>query len=910
MLFILYIATTWRLSKIMSELPNIDIDSLETQEWLESMESVLENEGPERAHYLLEKLIDHARRSGTHLPFEAKTAYVNTIPTSQEPKMPGDQSVEARIRAAIRWNALMLVLRASKKDLELGGHIGSFASSAMLYDVGFNHFFKAPTDAHGGDLIFSQGHISPGIYSRAFIEGRLTEDQMNNFRQECDGKGLSSYPHPHLMKDFWQFPTVSMGLGPLQAIYTARYLKYLTDRGIKDCSAQRVYCYLGDGETDEPESLGAIGLASREGLDNLCFVINCNLQRLDGPVRGNGKIIQELEGTFRGAGWEVVKVIWGSYWDALIARDTSGKLLQLMSETVDGEYQNCKAKGGKYTRENFFNKYPETAALVANMSDEDIYRLNRGGHDPVKVFAAYQKAMETKGRPTVILAKTVKGFGLGASGEALNIAHNVKKMDVDSIKQYRDRFNIPVADADIAELPYFKFAEDSVEYKYMKERREALGGSLPQRRVQAEEQLEMPELKAFDAILKGSGEREVSSTMTFVRVLNAVLKDKKIGKRVVPIIPDEARTFGMEGLFRQVGIYANEGQKYVPQDADQVAYYREDKKGQVLQEGINELGAMASWVAAGTSYSTCNATTIPFYIYYSMFGFQRVGDLAWAAGDSQARGFLLGATAGRTTLNGEGLQHQDGHSHVQANLIPNCVTYDPTYGYEVAVIVQDGLRRMYGENENVFYYMTLMNENYQHPAMPTGAEGEQVAKDIIKGIYKLERVEAKKAAANVQLMGSGTILNEVRKAAQILSDDYNVSSDVYSVTSFNELAREGQEVARWNMLNPEAEAKSAHISSIITKDAGPAIAATDYIKGYSDQVRAFIETEYRCLGTDGFGRSDSRANLRTHFEVNAAYVVVASLYELANRGEVERKVVTEAIKRFNIDTNKLNPLYA
>ena len=664
---------------------------------------------------------------------------------------------------------------------------------------------------------------------------------------------------------------------------------------------------MGDGECDEPESLGAIGLASREGLDNLTFVINCNLQRLDGPVRGNGKIIQELEGTFRGAGWEVVKVIWGSYWDELLARDKSGKLIQLMGETVDGEYQNCKAKGGKYTRENFFNKYPETAALVANMSDDDIWRLNRGGHDPVKVFAAYQKAKETKGRPTVILAKTVKGFGLGASGEALNIAHNVKKMDVDSLKVFRDRFNIPIADEKIEELPYFKFPEDSEEMKYLRERRESLGGYLPSRREQADEQLEVPELKAFDAILKGSGDRSVSSTMTFVRVLNALLKDKKIGKRIVPIIPDEARTFGMEGLFRQVGIYANEGQKYVPQDADQVAYYREDKKGQVLQEGINELGAMASWVAAGTSYSTCNATTIPFYIYYSMFGFQRVGDLTWAAGDSQARGFLLGATAGRTTLNGEGLQHQDGHSHVQANLIPNCVTYDPTYGYEVAVIVQDGLRRMYGNNENVFYYLTLMNENYQHPAMP---EGDDVADQIIKGIYKLERVENKKTKTNVQLMGSGTILNEVRKAAQILCDDYNVSSDVYSVTSFNELAREGQEVARWNMLNPEADQKTAYIGQVITKDAGPAISATDYVKNYSDQVRAFIDTDYRCLGTDGFGRSDSRENLRTHFEVNAAYIVVASLYELAQRGDFDKKDVAEAIKRFDINVEKLNPLYA
>jgi len=891
----------------MSDIENIDIDSMETQEWIESMQSVLENEGPERAHFLLEKLIDNARRSGTHLPFDAKTAYVNTILPGDEPYMPADQDIEKRIRRAIRWNALVVVLRANKKDLELGGHIGSFASSGTLYDVGFNHFFRAASEVDGGDFIFSQGHIAPGIYSRAFVEGRITEERMNNYRQECDGQGLSSYPHPHLMKDFWQFPTVSMGLGPLQAIYTARFLKYLTDRGIKDCSGQRVYCYLGDGETDEPESLGAIGLATREGLDNLCFVVNCNLQRLDGPVRGNGKIIQELEGTFRGAGWEVVKVIWGRYWDALIAKDTSGKLLQLMNETVDGEFQNCKAKGGAYTREHFFGKYPETAALVANMTDEEIYRLNRGGHDPIKVHAAYKRAMDTKGRPTVILAKTVKGFGLGANGEALNIAHNVKKMDVEGVKYYRDRFSIPVSDADIEDLPYYKFPEDSVEFKYMKARREALGGSLPARRVQADEQLEMPELKIFDSILKGSGEREVSSTMTFVRVLNALLKDKKIGKRIVPIIPDEARTFGMEGLFRQVGIYASEGQKYIPQDADQVAYYREDKQGQVLQEGINELGAMASWVAAGTSYSTCNTPMIPFYVYYSMFGFQRVGDLAWAAGDSQARGFLLGATAGRTTLNGEGLQHQDGHSHVQANLIPNCVTYDPTYGYEISVIVQDGLRRMYGENENVFYYLTLMNENYKHPAMP---EGDDVAAQIIKGIYKFETVEAKKSKLNVQLMGSGTILESVREAAQILAADYGVSSDVYSVTSYNELAREGQDVIRWNMLHPEAEQKVPYISTVITPENGPAVSATDYVKGYSDQVRAFIDTDYRCLGTDGFGRSDSRANLRTHFEVNASYIVVASLFELANRGDVKKSVVTEAIKRFNIDVDKLNPLYA
>ncbi|TKB47072.1 pyruvate dehydrogenase (acetyl-transferring), homodimeric type [Thalassotalea mangrovi] len=890
----------------MSEILNHDIDPQETQEWLESMEAVLEQEGPERAHQLLETLIDRARRGGTHLPFDATTAYVNTIPAGQEPNMPGDQTMESRIRAAIRWNALMMVLRASKKDLELGGHISSFASSAMLYDVGFNHFFKAANENDGGDFIFAQGHISPGIYSRAFMEGRLSEVQLDKFRQECDGDGLSSYPHPHLMPDFWQFPTVSMGLGPLQAIYTARFLKYLTDRGIKDCSNQRVYCYLGDGECDEPESLGAIGLAAREGLDNLCFVINCNLQRLDGPVRGNGKIIQELEGTFRGAGWEVIKVIWGSYWDPLLARDTSGKLLQLMNETVDGEYQNCKAKGGKYTREHFFNKYPETQAMVANMSDDDIWRLNRGGHDPVKVYAAYDKAQNTKGRPSVILAKTVKGYGMGDAGEGLNIAHQVKKMGMDAVKHYRDRFNVPIADGDLENLPYFRFPEDSPEMQYMLERRQALGGFTPARREKDDEDIVVPELKAFDAVLKGSGERTISTTMAFVRVLNSIIKDKKVGKRVVPIIPDEARTFGMEGLFRQVGIYAHEGQKYVPQDADQVAYYREDKKGQVLQEGINELGAMASWVASGTSYSTCNATTIPFYIYYSMFGFQRVGDLAWAAGDSQAKGFLLGATAGRTTLNGEGLQHQDGHSHVQANLIPNCVTYDPTYGYEVAVVVQDGMRRMYENDENIFYYITLMNENYQHPEMPEGAE-----EGIIKGIYQLDRVEPQgKAKANVQLMGSGTILLQVREAARILAEDYGVSSDVFSVTSYNELAREGNEVVRWNMLHPEAEAKVPYISQVIKAENGPAISATDYVKAYSDQVRAFIKTDYRVLGTDGFGRSDSRANLRHHFEVDHKYVVVAALYELAQRGDIDASVVKEAIDKFAINPEKLNPLYA
>ncbi|WP_416306101.1 pyruvate dehydrogenase (acetyl-transferring), homodimeric type [Neptunicella sp. SCSIO 80796] len=890
----------------MSEMMQPDLDQQETQEWLDALEAVLEEEGPERAHFLLESLIEKGRRSGAHLPYTATTAYINTIPAGQEPTMPGDQTIEAKIRNAIRWNAMMMVVRGSKKDLDLGGHISSFASSAMLYDVGFNHFFRAANDKDGGDFLFVQGHVSPGIYSRAYIEGRLSDEQLDGFRQEVDGKGLSSYPHPRLMPDFWQFPTVSMGLGPMQAIYLARYLKYLTNRGLKDCSEQRVWCFLGDGEVDEPESLGAIGLASREGLDNLTFVVNCNLQRLDGPVRGNGKIIQELEGNFRGAGWEVIKVIWGRYWDPLLARDTKGKLLDIMNETVDGEYQNYKAKGGAYTRENFFGKYPETKEMVANMSDEDIWRLNRGGHDPVKVYAAYKRAVETKGRPQVILAKTVKGYGMGAAGEGKNIAHNVKKMDLEAVREYRDRFNIPIDDDKLADLPYFKFDEDSQEMKYLRARREALFGYLPARLPKSSEELPAPPLKAFEAITKGSGEREISTTMAFVRVLTAMLKDKQVGSRVVPIIPDEARTFGMEGLFRQVGIYSNHGQKYVPQDADQVAYYREDKKGQVLQEGINELGAMASWLAAGTSYSTNDLPMIPVYIYYSMFGFQRVGDLAWAAGDSMARGFLVGGTAGRTTLNGEGLQHQDGQSHTQAGLIPNCVTYDPTYGYEVAVIVQDGMRRMFQEQEDVFYYLTVMNENYVQPALPEGAE-----EGIVKGIYKLESVKATKAKANVKLLGSGTILLQVREAAQLLSKDFNIASDVFSVTSFNELAREGLDCERSNMLNPSKKERIPYVTSVLDKAVkGPTIAATDYVKGYVDQIRAFVPGPYKVLGTDGFGRSDSRANLRHHFEVDAKFIVVASLYELAKAGELDKKVVTDAIKKYAIDSDKLNPLYA
>ncbi len=887
----------------MSDNQKHDVDPQETGEWLDALEAVLEEEGPERAHYLLEKMIEKTRRSGGHLPFNATTAYINTIPPGQEPHMPGDMTLERRIRAIVRWNALATVLRASKKDLDLGGHISSFASSATLYDVAFNHFFRGPNEEDGGDLVYFQGHISPGIYSRAFLEGRITEEQLDNFRQEVGGNGLSSYPHPKLMPDFWQFPTVSMGLGPISAIYQARFLKYLTDRGIKDCSQQRVYCYLGDGECDEPESLGAIGMAAREGLDNLCFVINCNLQRLDGPVRGNGKIIQELEGTFRGAGWEVIKLIWGRYWDPLLAQDKTGKLLQLMEETVDGEYQNFKAKGGAYTREHFFGKHPETAEMVANMSDEDIWRLNRGGHDPFKVYAAYKKAAETKGRPTVILAKTVKGYGMGEAGEGKNIAHGVKKMDIDAVKHYRDRFNIPISDADLPNIPYYHPGEDSEEIKYLKERRTALKGFLPQRRINSSIEMEIPPVKAFDTLLQGSKGREISTTMAFSRVLNVLLKDKKIGKRIVPIIPDEARTFGMEGLFRQVGIYSRQGQMYTPQDREQVAYYKEDAQGQVLQEGINELGAKADWVAAATSYSTNDSPMIPFYIYYSMFGFQRVGDMAWLAGDQQARGFILGATAGRTTLNGEGLQHEDGHSHIQANVIPNCVTYDPTYGYELAVLIQDGMKRMYEDNENIYYYLTLMNENYEQPAMPSGVE-----EGIRKGIYKLDEVKGS-GKGKVQLLSSGTIMLQVREAAKILAEDYGIDATVYSATSFNELTRDGQAVERENMLNPLADEKQAYITTVLEKDV-PVVAATDYMKNYADQVRAYVPAPYKVLGTDGFGRSDSRENLRRHFEVNASYVVVAALNELAKKGDVEKSVVADAIKKFNIDVNKVNPLLA
>ena len=891
----------------MSELLRNDVDPVETSEWLAALESLLREEGPDRARFIIDQLAAQARNSGVDISTGGKggsvlTDYINSIATSDEPAYPGNKELEQRIRAIIRWNAAMIVLRASKKGLDLGGHMSSFASSATIYEVAFNHFFRARNEKDGGDLVYFQGHISPGVYARAFVEGRLTETQLDSFRQEVDGKGLSSYPHPKLMPTFWQFPTVSMGLGPIGSIYQARFLKYLTDRGMKDCSEQKVYAFLGDGEMDEPESKGAITVAVREKLDNLIFVINCNLQRLDGPVVGNGKVIHELEGLFKGAGWEVIKVIWGSKWDELLQKDSSGKLLQLMNETVDGDYQTFKSKNGAYVREHFFGKYPETAALVKEWSDEQIFSLNRGGHDPRKVYAAFKKANETKGKPVVILAKTIKGYGMGEAAEGKNIAHQVKKMEQDSVRHLRDRFNVPVADEQLEQLPYLSFEQGSAEWNYLHERRAALKGYLPSRLPQTTVKLEIPELSAFDALL-GEQSREISTTMAFVRSLNVLLKDKSVGQRIVPILADEARTFGMEGLFRQIGIYSPHGQQYTPQDRDIVSYYKEDKKGQILQDGINELGAMSSWLAAATSYSTNDCPMIPFYIYYSMFGFQRVGDMCWAAGDQQARGFLLGATSGRTTLNGEGLQHEDGHSHILAGTIPNCVSYDPSFAYEVAVIIQDGMRRMYGDNpENIYYYITTLNENYVHPAMPAGVE-----EGIRKGIYKLETVAGDQA--KVQLLGCGSILNYARRAAQILSEEYGIGSDVYSVTSFNELARDGQDADRWNMLHPQSEARVPYIAQVLGK--APAIVATDYMKIYGEQVRAYVPSEsYRVLGTDGFGRSDSRENLRRHFEVNEGYIVVAALTELAKLGQIDKAQVAQAIAKFGIDADKINPLYA
>ncbi len=875
-----------------------DIDADETREWKEALEEVIERDGPERAHFLITALVEKARRSGAYLPYNARTAYVNTIPPHLEEQRPGDPSMERRIKSIIRWNAMAMVVRANRSEGNLGGHIATYQSQANLMEIGFNHFFRAPSEEHGGDLVFMQGHSSPGVYARAFMEGRLTEEQLMNFRREVDGKGLPSYPHPHLMRDFWQFATVSMGLSSIMAIYQARFMKYLDNRGIIDAKDRKIWAFLGDGEMDEPESLGAISLASRERLDNLIFVVNCNLQRLDGPVRGNGKIIQELEAVFRGAGWNVIKVLWGSNWDPLLKKDRTGLLHQRMEEAVDGDYQAYAARGGAFVREHFFGKYPELQEMVADMSDEDLYRLKRGGHDPQKVYAAYAAATQHQGGPTVILAKTIKGYGMGEAGEGQNITHQQKKMGEESLIQFRDRFNIPISKEQVDELPFYKPEEDSAPMRYLRERRESLGGYLPSRRTSVGT-LATPELSIFSSILEGSGDRELSTTMAFVRLLMALTRDKKLKEHIVPIVADEARTFGMEGMFRQFGIYAPFGQLYEPEDADQLAYYREDKEGQILQEGISEAGAFSSWIAAGMSYSNHGIHMIPFFILYSMFGFQRIGDLIWAAADMQARGFLVGATAGRTTLNGEGLQHQDGHSHLNASTVPTCVAYDPAYAFELAVIMQDGLRRMYGEDEGVFYYITVFNENYPHPAMPAGAE-----EGIRKGLYLLREGEGK--GPRVQLVGSGSILREVEAAAALLADDFGVVSDVWSATSFNELRRDGVSTERHNRLHP-GEARKSYVESCFEGRHGPVVASTDYMRAYPDQIRQWVPRRFVTLGTDGFGRSDTREQLRSFFETDRRHVVVAALQALADDGEIGTEKVAEAIAKYEIDVNRPEP---
>ena len=889
-----------------------DVNPEETKEWLDALHSVIKEEGVERAHYLIGRLSNNTARVNPSIPSKSVSSpYCNTIPPSNEDRMPGDMFMERQIRGIVRWNAMAMVMRANQRNASIGGHISTFASSATLYDVGFNYFFKGPSEEHEGDLIYYQGHSSPGIYSRSYLEGRLDETQLDNFREEVKGNGLSSYPHPWLMPDYWQFPTVSMGLGPIQAIYQAHIMKYLSSRNLLDNSDRKVWAFLGDGEMDEPESLGAISKASREKLDNLIFVINCNLQRLDGPVRGNGKIIQELEAVFRGAGWNVIKVIWGRHWDPLFQADTEGVLQSRMDEVVDGEYQNYASRGGAYTREHFFGKSPELLKMVEHLSDDDIMALNRGGHDPFKVYAAYAEAVKSVGKPTVILAKTIKGYAFGASAEAQNATHSVKKLDIESLKKFRDRFGIPIEDKSLGDVPYYRPAEDSLELRYMRKTREPLGGSVPQRRSQTYA-LKVPAQSVFENQIKGSGEREISTTMAFVRLLSSLCKDEDIGQRIVPIVPDEARTFGMEGMFRQLGIYSSAGQLYDPADSNQVMFYREDKEGQMLEEGITESGSFSAWLAAATSYSVSNYPLIPFYIYYSMFGFQRVGDLCWAAGDSQARGFLIGATAGRTTLNGEGLQHQDGHSHVLSSTIPNCISYDPAYSYELAVIIKDGIRRMYQEMESVFYYITTMNENYQQPEMPKGVE-----KDIINGMYLLEDGNSKEFKVGkpinkeyrVRLLGSGTILREARKAAALLRTEYSVAVDVWSVTSFNELRREALEIGRENMLNSDKKPKVPFVTDKLSKQAGPVISATDYMKIHSDQVREFIPDTYRVLGTDGFGRSDSREQLRHFFEVDMKFIAAAALYELKEAGLIDGKILATHYKSLGIDKNKANPIY-
>lgn len=881
-----------------------DLDPEETLEWVESITAIIEHEGVERAQYLLERLSLKVTETGAQLPYAINTPYRNTIPVENESRMPGDLFMERGLRSLIRWNAMAMVMRANLKDGTLGGHISSFQSSATLYDVGFNYFFRARTDSHQGDLVYIQGHTAPGIYARSYLEGRISEEQLDKFRQEVGGDGLSSYPHPWLMPDYWQFPTVSMGLGPLQAIYQARVMKYLDHRELVEAKDRKVWCFVGDGEMDEPESQGAISLAGREKLDNLVFVINCNLQRLDGPVRGNGKIIQELEGSFRGAGWNVIKVVWGRMWDPLFEKDKHGIMQKRMDEALDGDYQSYKSRDGAFTREHFFGKYPELLKMVEGLTDEDIYRLNRGGHDPYKVYAAYAAAASHKGQPTVILAKTVKGYGMGLAGEAQNITHSVKKLDLAELKEFRDRFDIPLPDSELEAVPYYRPPEDSPEMRYLKERRAALGGSFPSRQSDFTA-LKVPKLDIFNNVLKGTGDREISTTMAFVRILSAIIKDKEVGNRVVPIVPDEARTFGMEGMFRQLGIYSSVGQLYEPTDAGQIMYYREDQKGQVMEEGINEGGAFAAWLAAATSYSNNDFPLVPFYVFYSMFGFQRVGDLSWAAGDLQARGFLIGGTSGRTTLNGEGLQHQDGHSHILAGTIPNCVTYDPTYAYELAIIIQSGLEEMYVKKMAKYYYITVMNENYIQPAMPKGCED-----GVIRGMYLLKKNSKKTSKKVVQLLGSGTILREVIAAAEILKADFGVESDIWSVTSFNELRKEGLATTRWNLLHPEDTPKVSYVNECLDKTVGPVIASTDYMKSYADQIRDYVPRRYAVLGTDGFGRSDTREKLREFFEVDRHFVALAALSALADENIIETKIVSQAIERFGINPEKPDPFNA
>ena len=882
-----------------------DIDPFETEEWLAALDDVLDKEGTERANFLLQRLSARLTKTGAQLPYAITTPYRNTIPSHREAPMPGDLFMDRRIRSLIRWNALAMVLRANRKDGSLGGHVSSFASSATLYDVGFNYFFRGPESDSPGDLIYFQGHSSPGIYARSFLEGRLTEAQLDNFRRDVDGKGLSSYPHPYLMPDYWQFPTVSMGLGPMMAVYQAYLMKYLSDRGLVPSSERKVWAFIGDGECDEPEVLGCLSLAGRESLDNLVFVVNCNLQRLDGPVRGNGKIIQELEGYFRGAGWNVIKVIWGRHWDPLFANDKAGEMQHRMDEAVDGEYQNYKARGGAYTREHFFGVSEDLLKLVEHLSDDDIMRLNRGGHDPFKVYAAYHAAVNHKGAPTVILAKTVKGYGMGDAGESENTSHQVKKLDFGGLKHFRDRFDVPLTDEQLQEVPYYRPPEGSAELAYLRKRREELGGPIP-RRTEIQEELKIPPLETFKALLEGSGDREISTTMAFVRFLGTLVRDREIGKRVVPIIPDEARTFGMEGMFRQLGIYSSQGQLYEPQDSGEIAAYRESKDGQVLEEGINEAGAFSAWLAAATSYSSHHVTLIPFYIFYSMFGFQRVGDLAWAAGDSQARGFLLGGTAGRTTLNGEGLQHQDGQSHLMASALPNCLAYDPAFGYELAVILHTGLKRMFEKGEKRFYYVTVMNENYTHPPMPQGAE-----EGIVRGIYPLQRVGLEDGESpspkHVRLLGSGTILREVLAAAESLLETHGITSDVYSVTSFTELARDGADTERWNLLHPAEEPRTSYVQQVLGKSDAPVIASTDYVRAHAGQIATWIDAPFHPLGTDGFGRSDTRQRLREFFEVDRRFVSLAALSGLARRQVIPAADVDAAIKSLALAADSTPP---